>query len=825
MANKEIKGIDYLKSTDSINGIKDDQFIALRDELQAIRYARGMYIGDGGNKGAMHLFKEVFNNSLDEMNNEQNSHKKVKRIYVSFSEKKQMFTVMDEGRGIPMDILEEAVMTKHVTTKNLVLSESRNKKQTGLNGVGMTLVAALTDYMSVTTFRGTQMKRITLLDGIKTEDTVMPLKKEDQATGTMTEFIPSKKYLGDFHIDNDMVMDFLRNMSYIVEPDVELTLTLEDAPKKHKTTIMKAQGLSAAVKYMSSDLEFPPVEVKVITDDYDLSIAFSYDKSVNNTEFTSYCNYVITDFGGTHETVAQQAICQYFTREAKRLDPNSKQEISFDDCKNGLLIAVNLEHIKPEFESQNKERVSNKFTNDDKKLISDAIYNVMNNNSAVLKKAINYLRNVSKARQEANKIKGVKLVKQTTFLDDAEIPKFFPTTDRNATHYKELYLAEGDSAAGGIDNCRNRKYQAIMTINGVTDNVHDCSLTQLLQKTTFKNLLNVLGCGVGPTFDINKLRYNKIIICTDKDIDGNNITSLLLCFFITFLPELIYQGKVFKAMPPLYLMDQSSLKKYYSGREWLYDKYEYYDLYHNVIADNIDFWIEETPADVLKKGITPKITAPYITKMNKKQIVMWMNMTSEYSAELNNLGKKAACNTTLLEMVCAFKKTFKNKKEFEEAIHNNFPEMHYDSKAESLMGSMDGDYFSLICDSIFDYSASRYMQQLAKNDNHIYVWFKSKKDPDAKPIRCTIGQFLDIMTSTINLKIEQRFKGVGEAETALLFKTTVNPKFRKLYRITIEDINEAKKTFELLHGKSAELREKRRDLLDSASISYIDIDN
>ena len=122
MANKEIKGIDYLKSTDSINGIKDDQFIALRDELQAIRYARGMYIGDGGNKGAMHLFKEIFNNCLDEMNNEQNAYKKVKRIYVSFSEKKQKFTVMDEGRGIPMDILEEAVMTKHVTTKNLVLS-------------------------------------------------------------------------------------------------------------------------------------------------------------------------------------------------------------------------------------------------------------------------------------------------------------------------------------------------------------------------------------------------------------------------------------------------------------------------------------------------------------------------------------------------------------------------------------------------------------------------------------------------------------------------------------------------------------------------------
>lgn len=134
MSEKSIKGVDFLQSKDSVNGVKDDQFIALRDELQSIRYSIGMYIGDGGNKGAMHLFKEVFNNSLDEMNNEQNSHKKVKRIYVNFSEKSQKFTVMDEGRGIPIDILKEAVMTKHVTTKNLTLSESRNKKQTGLNG-------------------------------------------------------------------------------------------------------------------------------------------------------------------------------------------------------------------------------------------------------------------------------------------------------------------------------------------------------------------------------------------------------------------------------------------------------------------------------------------------------------------------------------------------------------------------------------------------------------------------------------------------------------------------------------------------------------------
>lgn len=134
MSKKDVMGVEYLESKDSINGIKDDQFIALRDELISIRLSLGMYVGDGGDKGAMHLFKEIFNNCLDEMNNSQNAYKKVKRIYVSFSEKQQKFTIMDEGRGIPMDILKEAVMTKHVTTKNLTLSESRNKKQTGLNG-------------------------------------------------------------------------------------------------------------------------------------------------------------------------------------------------------------------------------------------------------------------------------------------------------------------------------------------------------------------------------------------------------------------------------------------------------------------------------------------------------------------------------------------------------------------------------------------------------------------------------------------------------------------------------------------------------------------
>ena len=453
MANKIKDGVEYIESSDKIEGIHDDQFIALRSEFAQIRESRTMYLGSSGPKGAFHLFKEAFNNHLDEMNNEANAHKKVKTIHVEFDEESQMFTTADEGRGIPIDQLVSAVMVKHYTTKSVNLSTSRNKKVTGIHGVGLTVVAALTKFMQVTTFRGNRSKTIILRDGELTESPIKTLKEPQ--FGTMTKLIPSEKYLGECHITNDMVRDFVRSMSYIIDPDFEISLTLDTEPKRSRNTLYKAQGLAAAVKYMSSDLEIPPVTAKIVEEDFDLSVAFSYDRNYDSTSITSFCNFVVTDFGGEHEAMAQSAICTYLTREAKRLDPGSKQEITFDDCKNGLIIAVNLEHVSPAFESQNKERVSNEFSSDDRKDLINAIYTAMNANPNTLKKLITYLRTVSKARQEAHKIKGVTVKKKTTFLDDAAIPKYWPVTDRNTSHYKELFLCEGDQPIAGSPNLVN----------------------------------------------------------------------------------------------------------------------------------------------------------------------------------------------------------------------------------------------------------------------------------------------------------------------------------------------------------------------------------
>lgn len=314
----------------------------------------------------------------------------------------------------------------------------------------MTVCAALSDYMSVTTYRGNHSKTIELFDGELKEHPSVKMK--EFRTGTETCIIPSEKYLGPINLTTDLIEDYIRNMSYIIEPDIKITFIGEKNPeeknpkkRKYFTHLYPAQGLSSAVKYMSSSLEFPPIEAKFISDDYDISLAFSYDRTLDDNSIASFCNYVITTEGGCHETIATRAICDYFSKEAKRQEPNAKYEIAFDDCKRGLVLAVNLEHITPKFEGQHKTKVSNnEIINDAKKGLYNAIYKIMNNNPQLMKKIIAYLRQIARARHESHKIKGVSVKKSTTFLEDAEIDKYFTVSNRNSTGYKELFLCEGD---------------------------------------------------------------------------------------------------------------------------------------------------------------------------------------------------------------------------------------------------------------------------------------------------------------------------------------------------------------------------------------------
>ena len=206
-------------------------------------------------------------------------------------------------------------------------------------------------------------------------------------------------------------------------------------------------------------------------------------------------------------------------------------------------------------------------------------------------------------------------------------------------------------------------------------------------------------------------------------------------------------------MPPLYLMDLRSLRRYYSGREWLYDKVEYYNMINGIIVDNCEFALETSTTS--NRG---KSKQPEVHPMSRREALAWLNMNSEYKLELDNLGKKAACDPRILENVCYLKVKSKTPMEFKRMLEETYPEMSYDVNTCSLIGSWYGEYFSLICDGLFDRSAQRFIEEMKKNSS-LYLWYRNKKNSDDKFKRATIGEFLNDMDQIFNIKIDQRFKG------------------------------------------------------------------
>lgn len=785
----------------------DDEYLAIENEYDQIRTCLGMYISQANTEGALHLFKEIFHNALDES---VNPHSPSRKVYVTFNEDKREFTITDEGRGIPFEKLSSIATKKHTSTK-FVRTEPWMKYQAGRNGIGLVVTAALTDYMSLVSYRGKKSKTIEFRDGAMDEHPIENLKKSQN--GLSIKLIPSEKYLGEINLEMFMVEDFLRRISYLLPPDIKVIYYGEPSDEKAFKREYEYEGLGANVEYISTTLEFPPIDVETESDEFDLMLSFSYDKTLDEMLVDSYCNYIYTKEGGTHEVAAQRAVCDFFTREARKLDPNAKYEVTYDDCKKGLIMAINCRHINPAFEGQHKSRVSNKdILSVGKGSLMAALYKYFNNNTALLRKIIVYLRQISKIRMEAHKIKGIPLKKHTTFLDDADLTlKFMNVSDRNSTKYKELLITEGDSSFNSMKTAVNKEYQALVAVQGVTDNVHGLTIAQVMSKPIFKSLLTILGCGIGKDFDINKLKYDKIVIVSDSDVDGSAITSYILCFFFFFLRELIDEGKVYKAIPPLYLIDTKSVNKYYKGKPWLFDKNDYYALLNTIISNNVDVGMDdpETGFSLFKKS----------TLQN------WLVFNDEYLLLLDNLVKKTACKSIILEYICYYKIiSLGDEDKFKKLIEDKFPELIYDEYDKNLSGSLNSEYVSIICDNLFMKSAKDFIKILSENPA-FFIYCKNKNDDKDKFDKMSIGEFLRMMNKSFNIKILERYKGLGEASSHILFSTTLNPKTRKLMRMNISDVEEATKMFDLWHSKSADMRELRGEILDNLSISYSDIDN
>lgn len=796
---------------------KDDEYQAITNQFQQIQECIGMYISAKGTEGAFHLYKEIFNNALDECVNENSPANTITTEYFAGIEE---FVVSDNGRGIPFEEMVKSCSEKHTSTK-FNSNRKYNKYSAGCNGVGLVVTTALSDLMEIKSVREyadgeSKEKTIHFTNCILDEGKVKPAKKGSH--GTTVTFKPSRKYLGDIDIKCDDIITWLRHMSYIMPPNVTTKFNYYPADEKeapHKRTF-EAVGLGENVKFLGTDLEFDPITVTYTEDEMELVFSFSYDKNVENEIIDSYCNYVITKDGGYHEDACISALCDYMVKAARKADPSAKYEVIRTDVRKGLIAAVNCRAMHVVLEGQHKSKVGSKEISEaGKPGITAELSKFFENNNTLLNKIIVYLRQMAKIRIESFKVKGIKPPKQMSIYDEADIDKYTPISERNKKDYCELIITEGDSALGAIIQTRHPYYQAIYTTGGVLKNAAELDFHKIVKGKGIQDLIKIIGCGIGAQFNINNLRWNKIILGMDADPDGNFIKSLTSSFLIVCMPELIEDGRLYSACPPLYTLSEKSYKKYKPDKTYLYDKREYSKLEDEIIASN-----------------TLIITDPFNdTKfecpLSKAKAIEWLNNNKLYLEALDNLSKKTACHPDILEHVCwemiltSIMSDEDYEKHAKKYFKKYFPEMVFDPETKSIHGAYQFKIYSLIIDGVFFKAAHAFIKILAQNES-VMVAYRNKHEADMPFETCTIGDFLRDAFATYNVEIEQRFKGLGEVDPKLLFTATINPKSRKLIRLTMEDREKAINDMLLLHGSKNV--DARRQLLLSASIDKDDID-
>lgn len=806
-----------------MNNFIDDQYQHIENELEQIQKCPGMYISSKGTEGAFHLLKEIAGNSFDEANNICSP---CDRVNIYIDEGSQHMIVEDNGRGIPFTEMVNVLTKKHTSTK---YERAHNRYSAGCFGVGLKVVNAFSHILSVESFREGQSKLVKFID-CKLEDNEPKPIKEDKH-GLVINCYPSTEVLGPVHVTEDMCIEWLRRMSYIMSENLTVGFYAMkgDCDEIKYSREYTCEGIEANVKYLSNSLETEPIMIKWAESDdwkdYDpndpsshevsdgclkLAVAFSYDKNVEDEINDSYCNGVWTYEGGVHINMCRSVICDYMVKAARKLDPESKYPVTAADVRKGLVMVVNCDWERAILSGQHKSSVASKEIEEiGRKGFAKVVADYFDNNGDILKKLINYYRQMSKIRLAACLMKGIKPPKPMSMYEESEIAGYTPLSDSNRKGYRELFITEGLSAAGALKQIINPRFQAIYETQGPLANTLKMTPSQVMKSMRPRDLARIMEIEPGKPFDINNFKWNKLIYCQDADADGANIRSLTALYHMIQFPQLVEEGRLYAAMPPLYEFDPATVKKYGFKKNYLCNKKEFSLLYNNLVASNIKFWVIDTNGNPVQRS--------------KTEIISFFEMNRYYYKSLELLAGREACDYHIIEYVCnAIVKYGNGTQEMIDYLKTVLPEMEYDTENKSLIGSYYGKSYGLVIDKSFTIVAKDFLEIFTQNPSLYVMYVNKNKSSDDVPETVSIGDFFKNIYHTFDVTAKQRFKGLGEAKAMLLFETTVNPKTRKLIRLTMEDREKALQTMKLLHGDDAAAK---RELLRFADIDDDDIDN
>ncbi|MCK4943157.1 MAG: DNA topoisomerase (ATP-hydrolyzing) subunit B [Candidatus Aminicenantes bacterium] len=787
--------------------------IKVLEGLVAVRKRPAMYIGSTGSTGLHHLVYEVVDNSIDEA---MAGYCKKIEVVIHFDES---ITVSDDGRGIPVDIHKEekkpaaevVMTTLHAGGK---FDKNSYKVSGGLHGVGVSVVNALSSRLDL------EVKRDGAVYFQKYEqgNPVSKFKKIGKTSkrGTRVTFWPDEEIFDMIEFSFDILSKRLKELAFL---NRGLSITLIDERDNKKEQYVFKGGLVEYVKYLIGSKEkvhIKPIHLSSEKDEIEIDIAFQYVNTFSEM-LLSYVNNINTVEGGTHLTGFKGAITRTINSFAQSDNLRKAVKVNFsgDDVREGLIAVISVRLKEPQFEGQTKAKLGN---SDVKGLVesfvNEKLQEFFEENIGVAKSIVNKASLAAQAREASRKAKD--LVRKSTLLENTTLPGKLADCQTKNPEESELYVVEGDSAGGSAKQGRDRRFQAILPLKGKILNVEKATTTKMLENEEIKTIIAALGVGIGiESFDISKLRYHKIIIMTDADVDGSHIRTLIMTFFFKYMRPLIEKGYLYLAQPPLFLVKKGKSRKYIKNEKEL-DNYLI-----KLIGEEAIVYNEQNTTEVLKGSKLVK----FIKLVNKRSYLM---------DSIEKRGMPRALTNKLVELI-KDEDTFSDAKKTEE-IAERIGEVDC---CRSVTINFDEEYSTFNLD--IEYELNGVVMKKSLNWEYLTgplfaevneSYKKLKHFPQA-PYVCRINGFefntekSKELVSTLFDKIKskfsiQRYKGLGEMNPIQLWETTMDPNFRTLLKVNINDFFVSETIFDTLMGSDSNKR-KEFILQNALNVKNLDI--
>ena len=790
--------------------------IQVLEGLSAVRRRPGMYIGDTGERGYHHLVYEVVDNSVDE-----SLAGFCDSIYVVLHEGGSV-TISDDGRGIPVDehkkgksALEIVMTTLHAGGK---FDKGTYKISGGLHGVGASVVNALSSFCVAKVKRKGFLFQQSYAEGIPTG----PLEKlsPTDETGTSITFQPDRSIFKDESVDFsfDTLSKRLRELAFLNQ-GLKITLTDEREPNREEVFCF-SEGIREFVSFInegSSVLNKDIIYFSGEKQEVQVQIAIQWNTSFKESVFT-YCNNICTTEGGTHLSGLKSSLTKTLNTYAQNenlVKDISGSSLEGEDIREGIVVVLSIKVKEPQFEGQTKTKLgNNEVKGVVESFLGDHLSSWLDRNPQVSKAIIKKCVESAKARLAARKAR--ELTRRKSALDQGSLPGKMADCQERDPALSEVFLVEGDSAGGSAKQGRDRRIQAVLPLRGKILNVEKARFDKVLSNEEVRTIISALGAGVGRgEMDLSKLRYHKVIIMTDADVDGSHIKTLLLTFFYRQMPELLERGFIYIAQPPLYRIKKGKEITYIKDEQELNEH-----IFQRAVLD-LEFKgkTREQTLEFLKNSQFYEKALNKITRLEKNHLVFLLSQKEELEDLLMS-------ENTLRPRLENFSKELKSK-----------PLLGF-SDVEFEFERGDGDIarsgvvirtmrFGHKRESVFDHSLSqspkwRELRKLYKTLESFsplpfHMIFKGEKE-GFKDYEEFATRIKEICRKGIYI---QRYKGLGEMNPEQLWETTLDPSNRMLLKVSLEDAASANETFSLLMGEKVE---PRRDFIINNALQVKELD-